>query len=82
MMSRLCKPKQITVVYVSITPKSLINGFSIFNLLFLFYTDVRSTGAEKCTDKSIVTKLCENISRGYNYKVFYDNLISTLDLSL
>ena len=49
---------------------------------FFFYTGAKSTGAEKNTAKGIVMKLCENVPKSCNYKVFFDNWFSTLDLCL
>lgn len=49
---------------------------------FFFYTGARSAGKEKCTAKDVVLKLCSNIERGCNFKLFYDNWFATLDLGL
>ena len=49
---------------------------------FFFYTGAGSAGKEKCTAKDVVLKLCSNIEKGCNYKVFYDNWFATLDLGL
>ena len=49
---------------------------------FFFYTGGKCTGAEKCSAKSIVMKLCDNVPKGSNFKIFFDNWFSTLDLCL
>ena len=49
---------------------------------FFFYTGAKSAGKEKCTAKDVVLKLCSNIERGCNFKLFYDNWFATLDLGL
>lgn len=49
---------------------------------FFFYTGVKSSGNEKCTTENVVLRLVENVPRDMNFKIFYDNWFSSLDLGL
>ena len=50
---------------------------------FFFYTGQKSSGSEqRCTTENVVLRLVENVPRKMNYKIFYDNWFSSLDLGL
>ena len=49
---------------------------------FFFYTGAGSTGKKSCSAKDVVLRLCENVPKHCNYKMFFDNWFSTLDLCL
>lgn len=49
---------------------------------FFFYTGAAKDGEEKSSARNVVLQLCNNMLTGCNYKLFYDNWFTTLDLCL
>ena len=53
-----------------------------WSIIFFFYTGAKSARGKKRSSREVVLKLCDNILIGCNYKLFYDNWFSTLNLGL
>ncbi len=49
---------------------------------FFFYTGAGSTGKKSCSAKEVVLKLCEKVPKHCNYKIFFDNWFTTLELCI
>ena len=49
---------------------------------FFFYTGATTAGGEKTSARKVVLELCNSMLSGCNYKLFYDNWFTTLDLCL
>ena len=49
---------------------------------FFIYTGTNSTGGEKCAAESIVLQLAKQIPKHKQYRLFFDNWFSTLNLMI
>lgn len=49
---------------------------------FFLYAGAKSAGKEKCTCQAVVLRLCENLPRNSNHRLFFDNWFSTFNLCL